>query len=133
MSSESKALVRILVGKALSTAKLEHSAVWTRCSYDMLHQNGLSFSGTDDCTGVVAVGIVICTLAVTRVSNLLSAESICLHRHEKVHFVATVDVQCLAYRSDAMSRINITGMITIILHSPVSLIPVPERIKVVAI
>ena len=133
MRSESKALVRILVCKTLCTAKLEHSAVWTRCSHDMLHKDSLALSGTDDCTCVVTVGILICTLAITRVSNLLSAESICLHRHEKVHFVATVDVQCLAYRSDAMSRINITGMITIILHSPVSLIPVPEWIKVVAI
>ena len=71
---------------------------------------------------MVAVAVLLALLAALLGNPILTYERFCIHCNQCSEAVATVDVQTLSHRTQAVSRINVTTVLHVVLHAPVQIV-----------
>ena len=122
---------RVFVGKTLSTCQLIKAVVRAIGVYIMLDEQGFTQFGLNHCGRHVAIGKVVG--AHHLLGDFLAIVGGRTHGYEGLHAVATVDVESLAERSEAVGGVDVTGMALVELQTPVLVVFVPERFQIVDI
>ena len=122
LARESKLLGRILGSVTLGTCELEQTVVWLRSHHVVLNLHHLTLSCTHQGSSMVTIAELLALLAALVLHPVLTHERLCIHSNERSEAVATVDIQALSNRTQAVSRINITTVLHIILHTPVEVV-----------
>ena len=116
--SDAESLHRVLHCVALRAYQCVVTRVWAR-GYDIVVQlNNLAVLGADKCCGLVTILEVVELLAVCRLVNIGTHNSLCVHRHQGLEAVATVNVQHQAQRAKSVSRVGITSELAEVVYTP---------------
>ena len=120
---------RIFVGKAFGTRELIQTVVRSVSVNIMFDEESLAFLGLDHRGGHVTVGEVVHIHHF--LGDLLAVIGRRAHRDQGLHAVATVNVEGLAERSEAVGGVDIARVVLVELEAPVFVILVPEWLEVV--
>ena len=100
----------------------------------MLYLYHLSVLGADERHGVVAVGELVAFLSRHLLNPRLAVDALGVHGHECLHAVATMYVEVLCDRAEAVGGIHVAAELLVVVESPAELvvdvllpISVPER------
>ena len=130
---ETHLLDRIFGGIAFGTDNLIHSVVRPRRHDIVGNEHGLAIFRADESVGLVSILEVIAFLACFFLNSGCAVEGLRVHCNESFHAVASVNVQHLADRAEAMSWVNIAFVCPIEFKSPIIPVCIPEWIQVVQI
>ena len=122
LARECKLLCRILGSVTLGTCELEQTVVWLRSHHVVLNLHHLTLGCTHQGSSMVTIAELLALLAALVLHPVLTHERLCVHGNERSKAVATVNIQALSNRAQAVSRINITTVLHVILHTPVEVI-----------
>ena len=117
-----KSLDRIFVGKPLGAGELVHAVIGLWRHYIVVHLDDLAVLGRDERCGVVAVPEVRTFLASAVFDQFLAVEGASVHRYQRFHAVAAVDVQHLGDGSKAMGGIYIPAELAVVVQTPSQLV-----------
>ena len=130
---EAQLLYGILAGIAFRAHELVHAAVWARCHDAVLQQDGGTVLRAYHGGGLVAVLEAVGGAPAVLLDVCRAIHRLCVHRHERLHPVATVQVQCLCYGAEAVRRVDIAAMCLVEVHAPVVPVLLPVRVEVVQV
>ena len=88
----------------------------------MLNLYHLTIGCTHEGGGVVAVAELLALLAGLVLYPLLTYETLGVHGDECGEAVATVNVEALGYRAEAVSSVYVATVLHVILHAPVEVV-----------
>ena len=124
---------RIFACITIGSYYLVHTAVWAGCHYIVLDQHRFAIFCANQGRSLVTILEIGHFFSCLFLNVSRSVDSFRIHRYQCFHTVATVDVKYLTSGAHTVSRIYVTAMQVIIIHSPVVPVFRPEIFQVVDI